>query len=274
MKRIYIAAYHQSKFGKLMGMSIPEILGRAVTETCSEIKVEPSALDVGSVGAVCNISLNQQGLLAGLVAEVPGLAGKPIESVENACASGGQAILSVIQKLQIGWGDTGIAIGYEKMRDADGKMDGKLIGQALGYFSHPAEREGSMSQPETTARISCSFSRAASSPICGMEPAPRPRVRWRPTRMRWSARVRIRCWASVLMAMSFAPWMPSSIMREIVFDPPPPQPMTAISVLSSARIWSRSSLFCVGDVVSSLALVSASSTMDLMKTSPTPGCGF
>jgi acetyl-CoA acetyltransferase len=142
MKRIYIAAYHQSKFGKLMGMSVPEILRRAVTETCAEIKVEPSAIDVASVGAVCNISLNQQGLLAGLVADIPGLAGKPIEAVENACASGGQAVLSVIQKLQIGWGDTGIAIGYEKMRDAEGKMDGKLIGQALGYFSHPAEREG------------------------------------------------------------------------------------------------------------------------------------
>lgn len=142
MKRIYIAAYHQSKFGKLMGMPVPEILRRSVTETCAEISADPAALDVGSVGAVCNISLNQQGLLSGLVAEVPGLASKPIESVENACASGGQAILSVIQKLQTGWGDTGIAIGYEKMRDADGKMDGKLIGQALGYFSHPDEREG------------------------------------------------------------------------------------------------------------------------------------
>lgn len=35
----------------------------------------------------------------------------------------------------------GIAVGYEKMRDAEGKMDGKLIGKALGYFSHPDERE-------------------------------------------------------------------------------------------------------------------------------------
>jgi len=125
-----------------MGMSVPEIVRRSVTETCAEIRVEPALIDVGSVGAVCNISLNQQGLLAGLVADIPGLAGKPIESVENACASGGQAALSVIQKLQIGWGDVGIAIGYEKMRDADGKMDGKMIGQALGYFSHPDEREG------------------------------------------------------------------------------------------------------------------------------------
>jgi len=142
MKRIYIAAYHQSKFGKLMGMTVPEIVGRAVRETCEEIGVEPAALDVGSIGAACHISLNEQGLLAGLMAEVPGLESKPIESVENACASGGQAVLSVIQKLQLGWGDTGIAVGYEKMRDAEGKMDGKLIGKALGYFSDPDERVG------------------------------------------------------------------------------------------------------------------------------------
>src|SRR5580700_11644898 len=142
MKRIYIAAYHQSKFGKLMDLTVPEIIPRAIVETCGEIDVEPAALDVGSIGAACNVSLNEQGLLAGLMAEVPGLESKPIESVENACASGGQAVLSVIQKLQLGWGDTGIAVGYEKMRDDTGKMDGKLIGEVLGYFSFPDEREG------------------------------------------------------------------------------------------------------------------------------------
>jgi acetyl-CoA C-acetyltransferase len=142
MKPIYIAAYHQSVFGKLMGMTVPEIVANAVNGTCKEIGVEPSALDVGSIGAVCNISLNEQGLLAGLVAQVPGLDAKPIESVENACASGGQAVLSVIQKLQCGLGEVGIAVGYEKMRDAEGKMDGKLIGKVLGFFSHPDERPG------------------------------------------------------------------------------------------------------------------------------------
>jgi acetyl-CoA C-acetyltransferase len=97
---------------------------------------------VASIGATCNISLNEQGLLAGLVAQVPGLDAKPIESVENACASGGQAVLSVVQKLQCGLGETGIAVGYEKMRDAEGKMDGKLVGKVLGFFSHPDERPG------------------------------------------------------------------------------------------------------------------------------------
>ncbi len=141
-KPVYIAAYHQSQFGKLLGMTVPEIVKNAVEGTCHEIGVEASALDVGSIGSACNVSLNEQGLLSGLMAQVPGLAAKPIESVENACASGGQAVLSVVQKLQLGQGDTGIAVGYEKMRDAEGKMDGKLVGKVLGYFAHPADREG------------------------------------------------------------------------------------------------------------------------------------
>jgi acetyl-CoA acetyltransferase len=141
-KPIYLAAYHQSKFGKLMGMTVPEIVRNAVEGVCQEARTEPSAIDVGSIGATCHFSLNQQGLLAGLLADVPGLAGKPIESVENACASGGQAVLSVVYKLLAGDGEVGVAVGYEKMRDAEGKMDGKLIGQALGYFAHPDERAG------------------------------------------------------------------------------------------------------------------------------------
>jgi acetyl-CoA C-acetyltransferase len=141
-KPVYIAAYHQSKFGKLLGMTVPEIVHNAVTGACREIGADAAALDVGSIGSACNFTLNEQGLLAGVMAGVPGLAAKPIESVENACASGGQAVLSVVQKLQLGVGDTGIAVGYEKMRDAEGKMDGKLIGKVLGYFAHPADREG------------------------------------------------------------------------------------------------------------------------------------
>ncbi len=142
MKDIYIAAYHQSTFGKLGEMPVAAIVRNAVDGACREIGVEAAALDVGSVGSACNFTLNEQGLLAGLMAMVPGMEAKPIESVENACASGGQAVLSVIQKLQLGWGATGIAVGYEKMRDAEGKMDAKLVGKALGYFSFPAEREG------------------------------------------------------------------------------------------------------------------------------------
>src|SRR5512146_1768359 len=141
-KRIYIAAYNQSKFGKLMAMTVPDIVKNAIYGACKVISAEPSVIDVGSIGSACNFSLNEQGLLSGLMAAVPGLEAKPLEMVENACASGGQAVVAVLQKLQLGLGEVGVAVGYEKMRDAEGKMDGKLIGKVLGYFSHPDEREG------------------------------------------------------------------------------------------------------------------------------------
>ena len=142
MKPIYIAAYRQSKFGKLLTMTQEQMIRAAVAEVCAEIKITPHQIDTGSIAAACNFSLHQQGLLAGLLAGVDGMAGKPLEAVENACASGGQAILSGIYKLQAGLGETAIAVGIEKMRDDTGRADGKLVGEALGYFSDPAERPG------------------------------------------------------------------------------------------------------------------------------------
>ena len=38
MKPIYIAAYHQSKFGKLMGMTVPEIVDAAIQGACRQIE--------------------------------------------------------------------------------------------------------------------------------------------------------------------------------------------------------------------------------------------
>jgi len=141
-KKLYIAAYHQSVFGKLFDMTVPTIVDNSISEVCAEIDADPASIDVASIGATCNFSLNEQGLLAGLVAMTPGLGAKPIEAVENACASGGQAVISVAQKLLLGMGEVGLAVGFEKMRNDEGKMDGAMIGKVLGYFSHPKEREG------------------------------------------------------------------------------------------------------------------------------------
>jgi acetyl-CoA C-acetyltransferase len=142
MKPIYIAAYSQSKFGKLLAVTQEQMIASAVTGVCAEIGVTADQIDSGSIAAACNFSLHQQGLMAGLLAGVPGMAAKPLEAVENACASGGQAVLSGIYKLQAGIGETAIAVGLEKMRDDQGRADGVRVGAALGYFSDPAERGG------------------------------------------------------------------------------------------------------------------------------------
>jgi acetyl-CoA C-acetyltransferase len=142
MKPLYLAAYHQSPFGRLGAVGVPEILDRAVRGVCAEVGAEPAVIDVATVASACSFTLNRQGLLAGLVAAVPGLEAKPIEAVENACASGGQAVLAVAHKLLLGLGEVGLVVGYEKMRGDDGKVDGVRVAEALGFFSHPDEREG------------------------------------------------------------------------------------------------------------------------------------
>ena len=40
---LYIASYHQSRFGKLKTMQVPEIVANAVHGACGEIDVEPAA---------------------------------------------------------------------------------------------------------------------------------------------------------------------------------------------------------------------------------------
>jgi acetyl-CoA C-acetyltransferase len=142
MKPIYIAAYHQSKFGKLLATTQEQMIAEAVRGACAELRITADVIDSGSIATACNFSLHQQGLMAGLLAGVEGMAAKPIEAVENACASGGQAVLSCIYKLQSGLGDTAIAVGLEKMRDDQGRAHGMRVGEALGYFSDPAERAG------------------------------------------------------------------------------------------------------------------------------------
>lgn len=44
-KRTYIAAYHRSKFGKLLGLTVPEILHRSALETFAQVKAGQATLD-------------------------------------------------------------------------------------------------------------------------------------------------------------------------------------------------------------------------------------
>jgi acetyl-CoA C-acetyltransferase len=142
MSRVYAVAYHQSNFGKLMDTTLERMVADAAGGVLEQAGATGALVDTMSMAGCCTPLLNDQMLLSGLGAMVPGLSGKMIDTAENACASGGQAIVNVAARLKSGLADIGIALGIEKMRDAQGKMDGKLIGKVLGIASHPADREG------------------------------------------------------------------------------------------------------------------------------------
>ncbi|MBM4397194.1 MAG: thiolase family protein [Deltaproteobacteria bacterium] len=141
-KRIFVAGYFQTVFGKFGPLKVPEIVHQALQGVSKEAGAPLDAVDAVSVAALLAQPLCDQTLIAGIVASEPGLAGKPIETVENACSSGGVAILSVVQKILLGLGHVGIALGIEKMRNDEGRMDGAMIGKVLGTASHPDDRPG------------------------------------------------------------------------------------------------------------------------------------
>jgi acetyl-CoA C-acetyltransferase len=141
-RRVFVVGYAQSPFGKLGPESIHQAIRKAIDAVAISSGIPIEAVDTASIAGLLTPMLQEQTLLSGLVAMEPGLAGKPIETVENACASGGQAVLTVLRRLLLGEGDVGLAIGVEKMRDDEGKADGRLLGKQLGTASHPDDRPG------------------------------------------------------------------------------------------------------------------------------------
>ena len=141
-RKVFVVGYAQSPFGKLGAVSIQQAIHAAASAVSIGAGAPLEAVDTAAVAGLLTPMLQEQTLLSGLVAMEPALAGKPIETVENACASGGQAVLSVLRRLLLGEAEVGLAIGVEKMRDEEGKADGKLLGKLLGTASHPEERPG------------------------------------------------------------------------------------------------------------------------------------
>jgi len=43
VKPVYIATFHQSKFGKLLGITVPQMIDSAIQGACRQIGVEPGA---------------------------------------------------------------------------------------------------------------------------------------------------------------------------------------------------------------------------------------
>jgi hypothetical protein len=87
-----------------------------------------------------------------------------------------------------------------------------------------------MSAPFRVSRSLSSSSRAAFSPISGMPPAPRPPVSFVPRASLDCALAICSAWRSVLAAMNWTFFSPVAIIRFTALLPPPPTPITLITV--------------------------------------------
>ncbi|MBI4818678.1 MAG: thiolase family protein [Deltaproteobacteria bacterium] len=134
MKKLYLARYRQSPFGKLPEHSIERMLLDAGSLGLND--VDRSKIGHVAVAGLLAPILQQQTLVAGLVAMDTAYRGKSIKGVGNACDSGGLAVTDAAWSILAEQTHVALAVGFEKMHPSEGKLDSKAIGLALGTAAH------------------------------------------------------------------------------------------------------------------------------------------
>jgi len=109
-------------FGIRNNPSLQQMMGSAARGALETTRIDASQVDKAWVSNFLGECFARQGHLGSmLVAEVPGLAGKPIARVEAACASGGAAILACIDALHGPGCDITLAVGAEIETNVPGR---------------------------------------------------------------------------------------------------------------------------------------------------------
>ncbi|MEW6048385.1 MAG: thiolase domain-containing protein [Bacillota bacterium] len=121
MRDAAIVGFGQTPFGDFPALSIKELFAQAFSEMVASVDkgFDPAlvqALYVGTLG----VGGFQLGQPAALLAGYVGLPSIPAVRVENACASGGFALLQAVCAVRSGLYDVVVAAGMEKMRDLSG----------------------------------------------------------------------------------------------------------------------------------------------------------
>ncbi|MBK5356098.1 thiolase family protein [Pseudomonas sp. TH41] len=120
MTEVYVVGVGMTKFGRLLDLSVYDLVGEAVGLALKDAGCETA--DVGSVfyASVTNGQFQGQTSIPGLVAiRRLGIEGVPVFTVENACASGSSAFNLATMALRSSSCDIALAVGAEKMNIPD-----------------------------------------------------------------------------------------------------------------------------------------------------------
>ena len=151
MKKIYLTKYTQSPFGKLGNYPIESMIRDAGSKDLDSL--DRTSIDHIAIAGLLTPTLNDQLLIAGLVAMDPAYTGKSIKGVANACDSGGLAVVDCATTILAGQAHIGLAIGIEKMHPLEGKLDSKKVGEALGAAAYKDDLFPPLTFPHSFAVI-------------------------------------------------------------------------------------------------------------------------
>lgn len=125
---IYVIGVSMTRFGKFLDRSVKSLVAEAVDGALADSGASIADIGAAYYGNTTQGIMDGQELVRGQVALRPvGFATIPIVNVENACATGTTALQQAMYNLKAGMSDVAIAIGVEKMYDADKVKSNKIF---------------------------------------------------------------------------------------------------------------------------------------------------
>lgn len=120
MSSAYVCGVGMTHFGRHPERSIWDLASEAAAAALSDAGADPAAVQAVYYGGATAGILQSQSFIAGpIAARRAGLAGRPVFSVENACASGASAFHLAVQAVKSGECDVVLALAAEKMNVPD-----------------------------------------------------------------------------------------------------------------------------------------------------------
>ena len=155
MTDAHIVGWGHTKFGRLDGRSIEDLIADAAREAISHAGIKAEDVDAIFVGNF-NSGLIPDGFISFILLSIDdALRFKPATRLENACASGSAAVYAARDAIRAGSARTVLVVGAEKMtlRDTAG------VTASLASASYQAE-EGGVSFPQVFARFAQTYFQA------------------------------------------------------------------------------------------------------------------
>jgi acetyl-CoA acetyltransferase len=121
LRDVAIVGAGQSAYGDHPEASLGDLFADAYAAMVESVDgtYDPADVDAAYVGSL-GVGGSQLGITGARVTSHVGLTGVPVQRVENACASGGFALLNAVQAVAAGEYDAALVGGVEKMRDLSG----------------------------------------------------------------------------------------------------------------------------------------------------------
>ena len=117
---IYIIGVGMTPFGKMLDRSVKSLVAEAVRGAMDDAGAGMADIGLALFSNTTQAIMEGQHAVAGQVAlRSMGFAGLPIINVENACASASTAVYQAVGMLRAGMAEVALAVGVEKMHDAD-----------------------------------------------------------------------------------------------------------------------------------------------------------